>query len=119
VKSTQRVRDLGEVFTPAHIVDAMLDLLPAEMWDPHPAPTYLEPACGDGNFLVAILNRKLHRISANRDTGNLPAGTNLAGLHFHMLQATASIYGVDICADNIHGAPSTTPKAQSCASPKP
>ena len=52
VKSTDRVRDLGEVFTPTATVQAMLDLLPPDMWGVHPSPTFLEPACGDGNFLV-------------------------------------------------------------------
>lgn len=54
VKSAERVRDLAEVFTPAETVDAMLDLLPSAVWSVHPSATFLEPACGDGNFLVAI-----------------------------------------------------------------
>jgi len=58
VKSFERVRDLGEVFTPNATVQQMLDLLPSAMWAPHPSPTFFEPACGDGNFLVAILDRK-------------------------------------------------------------
>ena len=62
VKSAARVRDLGEVFTPAETVQSMLDLLPVDIWASHPSPTFLEPACGDGNFLVAILDRKLDRI---------------------------------------------------------
>lgn len=41
---------------------SMLDLLPSEMWVVHPSPRFLEPACGDGNFLVAILARKLEHI---------------------------------------------------------
>ncbi len=69
VKSTERVRDLGEVFTPAGTVQAMLDLLPTDMWEPHPSPTFLEPACGDGNFLVAILARKLKSITIAADAG--------------------------------------------------
>jgi hypothetical protein len=103
VKSTDRVRDLGEVFTPSATVEAMLDLLPAEMWVPHPSPTFLEPACGDGNFLVAILRRKLKHVSSAFDTGALPAGDNDDALIFHALEALASIYAVDISIDNIVG----------------
>lgn len=103
VKSTERVRDLGEVFTPAATVEAMLDLLPDAMWEPHPAPTFLEPACGDGNFLVAILHRKLIRISEDRDAGTLAAGDDIAAVGFHGLEALASIYAVDISLDNIIG----------------
>ncbi len=63
VKSVERVRDLGEVFTPAATVKAMLDLIPEAMWVPYPSFTFLEPACGDGNFLVAILERKLEGVA--------------------------------------------------------
>lgn len=61
VKSKQRVADHGEVFTNEREVNAMLDLV----WenfitvDKKISATYLEPACGSGNFLVAILERKL------------------------------------------------------------
>lgn len=103
VKSVERVRDLGEVFTPAGTVQAMLDLLPEDMWEPHPAPTFLEPACGDGNFLVAILDRKLDRIAAAHDAGELPAGSGRDAVQFHALEALASIYAFDISVDNIVG----------------
>jgi len=79
-KSKDRVKELGEVFTPAALVSEMLDKLPADCWLPD--KTFLEPSCGNGNFLVAILERKL-------DMGHPP------------LQALATIYGVDIMEDNI------------------
>jgi len=103
VKSTDRVRDLGEVFTPAATVQTMLDLLPAGMWVPHPAPTFLEPACGDGNFLVAILDRKLTAVSDALKNGTLTGGTTRGSAQIHALEALASIYGVDISHDNIVG----------------
>ena len=81
MKSGERVRDLGEVFTPNATVQAMLDLLPAEMWEPHPAPTFLEPACGDGNFLVAILDRKLDRVALHK---------HLADIGTHVEQSSAA-----------------------------
>lgn len=103
VKSDERVRDLGEVFTPSATVNEMLDLLPAKMWAVHPSPTFLEPACGDGNFLVAILDRKLERIAKEHVKGRLPAGDSPEAAQFHALEALASIYAVDISVDNIIG----------------
>ncbi|HUX03668.1 MAG TPA: hypothetical protein VMV53_02015 [Acidimicrobiales bacterium] len=103
VKSDERVRDLGEVFTPSATVDKMLDLLPQKMWTVHPSPTFLEPACGDGNFLIAILDRKLERIAREHAKGNLPAGDSPEAAQFHALEALASIYAVDISSDNIIG----------------
>jgi hypothetical protein len=57
VKSKQRVTDHGEVFTPAWLVEAMLDLVKGET--ERIDARFLEPACGSGNFLVQILRRKL------------------------------------------------------------
>lgn len=103
VKSTQRVRDLGEVFTPANIVDDMLNLLPEEIWQIHPSKTFLEPSVGNGNFVSAILSRKLTMIDEGMKNGNLPAGTSAEAAQFHALEALSSIYGVDISEDNIIG----------------
>jgi hypothetical protein len=103
VKSSQRVRDLGEVFTPSGIVSDMLDLLPDQVWATHPSPTFLEPAAGDGNFLVAILARKLVAFSKAHEQGSLPYGADKDALEFHGLQALSSIYAVDISADNVIG----------------
>jgi hypothetical protein len=63
VKSRHRVKTYGEVFTPRHMVDRMLDMVREEL-ETGPGfvdKTFLEPAAGDGNFLVAILRRKLAR----------------------------------------------------------
>lgn len=103
VKSTQRVRDLGEVFTPANIVDDMLNLLPQEIWQIHPSKTFLEPSVGSGNFVSAILSRKLTVIDEAMKNGTLPAGTSAEAAEFHALEALSSIYGVDISEDNIIG----------------
>ena len=56
-KSKSRVRDHGEVFTPDFIVDDMLDLVKNETENIE--SRFLEPACGDGNFLIKVLERKL------------------------------------------------------------
>lgn len=104
IKSADRVRDLGEVFTPRRIVDDMLNLLPDEVWSVFPQKTFLEPACGDGNFIVAILERKLDAVAEAWRSGALPAGDTAEALHFHSLAALSSLYGVDISADNVVGA---------------
>src|SRR4249920_444905 len=57
IRSKSRVDDHGEVFTPAWLVEAMLDLVKAET--ERIDSRFLEPACGSGNFLVQILRRKL------------------------------------------------------------
>lgn len=103
VKSVERVRDLGEVFTPAATVQAMLDLLPPTMWVPHPSATFLEPSCGDGNFIVAILERKLVGVASAHAEAALPAGQTDEALQFHGLEALASVYAVDISPDNVVG----------------
>lgn len=83
IKSKKRVKDFGEVFTPAHIVKDMCDLIPDEVWN-NIESTFLEPACGNGNFLVEIFTRKLANCKNERDG----------------LKALASIVGIDIQADN-------------------
>jgi hypothetical protein len=103
VKSTERIRDLGEVFTPARTVSDMLDMLPPSMWAVHPSRTFLEPACGDGNFLIAILVRKLAQIEKAHAKNKLPAGDHEDAASFHALAALASIYAVDISVENIIG----------------
>jgi hypothetical protein len=103
VKSVERVRDLGEVFTPSATVEEMLDLLPADVWTVHPSPTFFEPACGDGNFLVAVLARKLDSVELAFKSRALPAGVELDAAQFHALEALSSIYAVDISVDNVIG----------------
>lgn len=103
IKSSSRVRDLGEVFTPASTVRAMLDQLPGEIWAAHPSPTFFEPCCGDGNFLVAIFDRKARVIAETLGSSGLAAGDDRGAFLFHLLEALSSIYGVDISADNVDG----------------
>ena len=83
IKSKQRVKDFAEVFTPKHIVRDMCDLVPEEMWT-NVETTFLEPACGTGNFLAEILERKF-KLCENWEDG---------------LRALKSVYGVDIQQDN-------------------
>lgn len=93
VKSRHRVKAYGEVFTPRHMVDRMLDLVPEELeTGPHFVDkTFLEPAAGHGNFLVAILRRKLRAIEKSFQPELWPNES---------LFALASIYGIELLEDN-------------------
>lgn len=84
IKSKERVKKLGEVFTNDREIEAMLSLLPEEVFI-NPLKTFLEPSCGTGNFLVAILKRKL---AHNHD-------------ELSALKALSAIYGVDISLENV------------------
>jgi hypothetical protein len=100
VKSRHRVKTYGEVFTPRHMVDRMLDMVREEL-ETGPGfvdKTFLEPAAGDGNFLVAILRRKLHAIEKR-----LPAEEWAD----ESLFALASIYGIELLEDNHQDAKAT------------
>jgi hypothetical protein len=92
VKSKQRVADHGEVFTPAWLVEAMLDLVKDE--SERIDSRFLEPACGDGNFLVQVLRRKLAAVE--RKYGQ----SGFERRHYALL-ALMCIYGIELLADNI------------------
>jgi hypothetical protein len=98
IKSRERVRDLAEVYTHEREVNAMLDLVPDMFPSAHqPANTdrtFLEPACGDGNFLVEILRRKLEYVTSRR------YGRGERFEH-RVLRCLASVYGIDISDDNV------------------
>ena len=66
IKSKKRVKDFAEVYTPQFIVKDMCDLIPSEIWE-NIESTFLEPACGNGNFLVEIYARKLERCKDEND----------------------------------------------------
>lgn len=91
VKSKERVRDLAEVFTADREVNAMLDLIGDSSYSID--YRYLEPSCGNGNFTVAILERKMLTVSNKYK--------KLKDFEFYSLMALGSIYGVDIASDNV------------------
>lgn len=93
MKSRHRVKAYGEVFTPRHMVDQMLDLVRAELETgaDFVDKTFLEPAAGDGNFLVAILQRKLRAVETQFSRDRWPETS---------LFALASIYGIELLEDN-------------------
>lgn len=92
IKSKKRVADHGEVFTPAWMVDAMLDLVKGE--SERIDARFLEPACGSGNFLVKILQRKLTAVELKYGTSDFEKQ------HFALL-GLMCCYGVELLADNI------------------
>jgi len=81
MRSIERKKSLGEVFTPPELVKEMLDQLPQEVWQ-DPTKTFLDNSCGNGNFLVAVLERKIQQ-------------------RHDPIQALETIYGVDIMQDNV------------------
>jgi hypothetical protein len=93
MRSVERAQELGEVFTSPSEVNAMLDLVPDMFKDL--GTTFLEPACGHGNFLVEILARKIALIG-NFETSN--------HYEFALVRAVGSIYGIDISVENIEDA---------------
>ena len=92
VKSKQRVADHGEVFTPAWMVEAMLDLVKGET--ERIDSRFLESACGDGNFLTQILRRKLAAVELKY------AKSDFERQHYALL-ALMCIYGIELLPDNI------------------
>lgn len=80
-KRIGRRKVTAEDFTPELLVNEMLDLLPNDIWG-SPEKTFIDPAAGNGNFLVAVLQHKL-------DHGHDP------------LQALSTTYGVELMEDNV------------------
>lgn len=84
IKSKERVREHGEVYTPEWLVKDMCDALPSEIWE-NIESTFLEPCCGNGAFLAEIFERKLKLCKDERDG----------------LKALNAIFGIDIQQDNV------------------
>src|SRR4029453_6847009 len=91
VKSKNRVADHGEVFTPAWMVEAMLDLVKEET--ERIDARFLEPACGSGNFLMQILRRKLAAVE-------LKYGKSDFERRHYALLALMCLYAIELLPDN-------------------
>ncbi len=91
MRSRQRVADHGEVFTPRWLVEDMLDLVEEET--ARIDARFLEPACGSGNFLMPILERKLHVVRERY-------GRNEFENRHYALFALMCVYGIELLADN-------------------
>ena len=81
VKSEERVKKFGEVYTNTREINDMLDLIPEITID----TTFLEPTCGNGNFVIEILKRKFDLCTKKAD----------------YIRALKSVYAIDILEDNI------------------
>lgn len=92
IKSKERVADHGEVFTPPWMVEAMLDLVKDE--SERIDSRFLEPACGSGNFLVRVLQRKLAAVE-------IKFGKSDFERRHYALLGLMCIYGIELLADNI------------------
>jgi len=93
VRTKKRVSDHGEVMTGQREVNAMLDLVKQET--ERIDSRFLEPACGDGNFLSVILERKLAVVERRY-------GKSQLDFERYAVLAVSSIYGIDILPDNAH-----------------
>jgi hypothetical protein len=91
IKSKKRVADHGEVFTPPWLVEKMLDLVKSET--DRIDSRFLEPACGSGNFLVPVLNKKLVAVDKRYKSSQFER------LH-HALLGLMCIYGIELLKDN-------------------
>ena len=92
IKSKERVAERGEVFTNEREVKAMCDLVAHEC--ERIESRFLEPACGDGNFLAEVVKRKLASVKKLY-------GKNRFDYERYSVLAMSSIYGIDIMADNV------------------
>lgn len=92
IKSKKRVADHGEVLTPPWLVEAMLGLVKGE--SERIDSRFLEPACGSGNFLVPVLQRKLAAVEAKYGKSDFERR------HYALL-ALMCTYGIEFLIDNI------------------
>ena len=90
--SRQRIIDHGEVFTPPELVNQMLDLVAHEC--ERIESRFLEPACGDGNFLSEVLRRKLLTVDQRNKSNRIKWERDA-------VLAVCSIYGIDLLHDNV------------------
>ena len=82
IRSKERVKNSGEVMTPLNIVWNMISLIPDEDWK-NPNFPVLEPSCGNGNFVLYIIAKKI-------------------SMGLSPLTACVTTFAVDICEDNIN-----------------
>ncbi len=84
------IKEIGEVFTPNWLVENTLNLLPIDIWT-DACKTWLEPSCGDGNFLVAILERLMMSLKIWQPDDSKR--------HQHIIEFM--LYGIDLMQDNV------------------
>ncbi|MFD3447125.1 N-6 DNA methylase [Microbacteriaceae bacterium 4G12] len=93
IKSKKRVQKHGEVFTPKKTVNLMLDMPGVKAACEDIITTFLEPAAGEGAFLVEVLNRKLAMISEKYNE-------NIEKYENYALLGLSTLYGIELLEDN-------------------
>ncbi len=91
-KTKDRIRLYAEVNTNNKTVNNILDLVKDETYNIE--SRFLEPACGDGNFLTEIFSRKLKTLSTRYSK-------NKTDYEKYSILSVGSIYGIDILKDNV------------------
>ncbi|MBB1523428.1 N-6 DNA methylase, partial [Candidatus Saccharibacteria bacterium] len=99
IKSKHRVKEFGEVFTPENIVKQMCDLCEPDISAVD--KKIFEPTCGNGNFLVEILRRKLTSIPKKLRKNPSLAKASITDFELYILWAVSNIYAIDIQQDNV------------------
>ena len=92
IKSKERISEYGEVFTSEREVKAMLHLVEHEA--SRIEARFFEPACGDGNFLIQVLESKLNIVKSQYSKNQLD-------YEKYAFLSVASLYGIDILEDNV------------------
>lgn len=98
IKTRERVKNLAEVYTNDREVNAMLNLIPIANPQVQLNYRYLEPSCGNGNFLIEILDRKICAVH------ELHKFNSMSIYLFYLARAVSTIYGIDICSSNVQEA---------------
>lgn len=81
-RDRERVKKLGEVFTPSSIIERMMDMVSDENVWSDPTKTFLDPTCGNGNILIGMLRRRLANGVSPKD-------------------AVSTLYGIELMEDNV------------------
>lgn len=97
IKSRERVKNNGEVFTPMATVNDMCDMTEGvkEAIESN-QKNVMDPACGNGNFLIEMLDRRINKINKTM--------TPETNYDLEVIKAVSGIYGIDIAYDNIQEA---------------
>ncbi len=95
-RNRERIKDMGEVFTPEQYVQQMLALFDEKLWSDENI-VFFEPACGHGNFAVAIVERRINALV----TKYVKAGIDQPVLHA-VANTIHTLWAVDICPVNVH-----------------
>lgn len=90
-RSKENVKSAGEVFTPFHIVDKMLDLFPENIWN-DPEYCFLEPTCGNGQFIVKVFMKRLEHGLTIEQSLNTIIGMDISKTN--ILECHARLYEI-------------------------